>query len=69
MDSGCDVYDYADNSSVVCAEDAVFTPRMRLWTRPWSVNLGNLTYFDVFYPRLWWYGRRSVWAITPQPRP
>ena len=31
MDSGCDVYVYADNSSVVCAENAVFIPRMRLW--------------------------------------
>jgi len=39
MDSGCDVYVYADNSSVVCAENAVFIPRMRLWRGPRSVDL------------------------------
>ena len=40
MVSGCDVYVCADNSSVVCAENAVFVPRMRLRKRPRSVDLG-----------------------------
>ena len=45
MDSGCDVYVCADNSSVVCAENAVFIPRMRLRRSPRSVDLGD---FGVF---------------------
>ena len=49
MDSGCDVYVCADNSSVACAENAVFIPRMRLWRRPRSVDLGD---FSVVRPCL-----------------
>ena len=41
MDSGCDVYVCADNSSVVCAENAVFIPRIRLRRCPRSVDLGD----------------------------
>ena len=45
MVSGCDVYVCADNSSVVCAENAVLIPRMRLRRGPRSVDLGD---FGVF---------------------
>ena len=41
MVSGCDVYVCADNSSVVCAQNAVFIPRMRLRRGPRSVDLGD----------------------------
>ena len=45
MDSGCDVYVCADNSSVVGAGNAVVIPRMRLRRGPRSVDLGD---FGVF---------------------
>ena len=41
MDSGCDVYVCADNSSVVCAGNVVFIPRMRLRRGPQSVDLDD----------------------------
>ena len=40
MASGCDVYVCADNSSVVCAESAVFVARMSLRRGLRSVDLG-----------------------------
>ena len=45
MISGCDVYVCANNPSVVCAENAVFIPKMRLRSSPRSVDLGD---FGVF---------------------
>ena len=45
MDSGCDVYVLADNSSVVCAKNGVFISRMRLRRSPRRVDLGD---FGVF---------------------
>ena len=45
MVSGCDAYVCADNSSVVCAEDAVLIPRMRLRSSPRSVDLGDFVVF------------------------
>ena len=40
MVSRCDVYIYADNLSVVYAENDNFIPRMRLRRSPRSVDLG-----------------------------
>ena len=45
MDSGCDVYVCADYSSAVCAENAVFIPRMRLRSSLRSVDLGDFSVF------------------------
>ena len=45
MDSMCDIYTCADDSSVLSAENAVFILRMRLRRCPRSVDLGD---FGVF---------------------